>query len=275
MVSAGSGPAASIPSARRAATAGAITSRPPVPRAPFSPACGLSPASARRGAAMPKRVLQVARDDPGRLHDQLRREGCGNRGQGDVHRHRHHRQRPRSRASSPDAAVSVAGRLQARPGIPCGRDARKPALVEHVLRDRVGHERRRLALRATSRTAVSIDSMSLGVAGIGSPGRGATPVGEGKDRQGPSEDASRRPRTARRDGTFQPSDAGDAAQVGGIGKDGEGRQSRLRAAAPGPRVSSGPIPAGSPWVRSAGELARTRHSAVTPRGRRRSRRCSG
>ena len=61
-VSPGQGPEASIPSARAAATAGAITSRSSRPNMPFSPACGFSPATATRGSAIPKdRVAACAR----------------------------------------------------------------------------------------------------------------------------------------------------------------------------------------------------------------------
>jgi hypothetical protein len=49
-VSADSGPVTSRVSARSRATAGAMTSRSSVPMAPFSPAWGLSPATASRGA---------------------------------------------------------------------------------------------------------------------------------------------------------------------------------------------------------------------------------
>ena len=58
--------------ARNCATAGATTARSSSPSAPSSPACGFRPASARRGCAMPKRSLQIARDDPAGVHDQMR-----------------------------------------------------------------------------------------------------------------------------------------------------------------------------------------------------------
>ena len=57
-MSAGSGPRASMPSARSCSTAGATTLRSSSPSAPSSPACGLSPASASRGRAMPKRSFR-------------------------------------------------------------------------------------------------------------------------------------------------------------------------------------------------------------------------
>jgi hypothetical protein len=52
---AGNGPRASMPSALRRSTAGRTTVRSSSPSAPSSPACGLSPAMARRGRAMSKR----------------------------------------------------------------------------------------------------------------------------------------------------------------------------------------------------------------------------
>src|SRR6185312_15783740 len=52
-VSDGNGPSAAMPSARAAATAGAITSISSRPKLPPSPACGLSAATAIRGVAMP------------------------------------------------------------------------------------------------------------------------------------------------------------------------------------------------------------------------------
>ena len=52
---AGSGPRASIPSALSRSTAGRTTVRSSSPSAPCSPACGLRPATARRGCAIPKR----------------------------------------------------------------------------------------------------------------------------------------------------------------------------------------------------------------------------
>ncbi|GAA0596633.1 hypothetical protein GCM10009416_38680 [Craurococcus roseus] len=53
-MSGGKGPRASIPIARSVATAGATMARSSVPSVPPSPACGLSPATARRGAPIPK-----------------------------------------------------------------------------------------------------------------------------------------------------------------------------------------------------------------------------
>ena len=53
-VSPGQGPDASIPSVRAVATAGAIISISSRPNMPSSPACGLRPATATRGAAIPK-----------------------------------------------------------------------------------------------------------------------------------------------------------------------------------------------------------------------------
>ena len=52
----------------------AVSSR---PSAPLSPACGLSPATASRGRAMPKRRRRSRADDPRRLDDQLRRQARG------------------------------------------------------------------------------------------------------------------------------------------------------------------------------------------------------
>ena len=49
------GPTTSIPSARAAATAGARFSSSSVPNSPFSPQCGLIPATAIRGDAIPIR----------------------------------------------------------------------------------------------------------------------------------------------------------------------------------------------------------------------------
>ena len=54
-VSAGSGPSRASPSARSAARVGVITSSSSRPRCPSSPAWGLSPHTAMRGAAMPNR----------------------------------------------------------------------------------------------------------------------------------------------------------------------------------------------------------------------------
>ena len=48
------GPVTDSPSARRSAIAGAIVSISSLPMVPSSPACGLSPATAMRGLAMPK-----------------------------------------------------------------------------------------------------------------------------------------------------------------------------------------------------------------------------
>ena len=59
-MSAGTGPTASMPAARAAAIAGAIAVISSRPRCPPSPACGLSPQTAMRGALMPKRAASSA-----------------------------------------------------------------------------------------------------------------------------------------------------------------------------------------------------------------------
>ena len=67
-VSGGHGPDASMPSARAASTAGAITSRSSVPNRPASPACGFSPATATRGVVDPELAQRaVGEPDDGQL----------------------------------------------------------------------------------------------------------------------------------------------------------------------------------------------------------------
>ena len=70
-VSAGSGPRASMPSARSRAIAGRDDARSSSPSAPSSPACGLSPATASRGRAMPKRAARSRATIAAGLDDQV------------------------------------------------------------------------------------------------------------------------------------------------------------------------------------------------------------
>src|SRR5260221_81637 len=59
-VSAGAGPRTSMPAAIRSPIAGAISSISSLPSAPLSPACGLSAATASRGADMPNSLVRLA-----------------------------------------------------------------------------------------------------------------------------------------------------------------------------------------------------------------------
>ena len=107
--------------------------------APPSPACGLSPATASRGPAMPKRARQILRDDAGGFDDQARRQRLwnirqrymdGNRHDGEALAPQHHDRKRRlgSRLGGERGEeLRVAGMLKA-------------GLVEHVFRDRArGH----------------------------------------------------------------------------------------------------------------------------------------
>ena len=59
-MSAECGPLTAMPSAASSSMAGAMTSASSLPIRPPSPACGLSPATAMRGAAMPKSWASAA-----------------------------------------------------------------------------------------------------------------------------------------------------------------------------------------------------------------------
>ena len=67
-VSGANGPLASMPSARAACTAGAITCTSSTPNRPPSPACGLRPATATRGRVAPKASAAACGDADRRQH---------------------------------------------------------------------------------------------------------------------------------------------------------------------------------------------------------------
>ena len=85
----------SSPSARKRAIAGAIVSISSRPIAPPSPACGLRPATARRGRVDAEALRHIARDDARGRDDQVAASARRRVGERDVDRHRHDRERAR------------------------------------------------------------------------------------------------------------------------------------------------------------------------------------
>ncbi len=121
----GSGPLASMPSARSCAIAGAMISMSSRPMAPPSPACGLSPATASRGFAMPKRGVRSVRRHARGIDDERASRApaappparCGS---------------SPARCEAASLAIIITGstlvaglsRAPVRPGIPCGPDGK-------------------------------------------------------------------------------------------------------------------------------------------------------
>ena len=129
-----------MPSARRAAMAGATISASSLPSAPCSPACGFSPATARRGRAMPKsrrRAAAVVRATATISCGVQHRDRVAQR---DVNGHRHHAQ---GRAGEHHhLAPRHAGQFGQELGV---ARMRKAGLVERRFVDRVGDDRACLA----------------------------------------------------------------------------------------------------------------------------------
>src|SRR4051794_2209556 len=100
-VSAGSGPAASRPSALSWSTAGAMISISSVPSRPPSPACGLSPATAILGAGIPAlAIVRFNRPLTSRIFSTVRRSATSRNGTCEVTRAVHRR---------PQTLISVTG----------------------------------------------------------------------------------------------------------------------------------------------------------------------
>ena len=137
-MSAGSGPRASMPSRRRISTAGATISISSLPSAPSSPACGLRPATASRGRAMPKRALRSAPRCARSLTISSvvsSRERLAQR-QMDRHRHDGKRRRPQHHHRLRRRAA-VGRKLGEKFGVAGMAEA---GAVEHALGDRVGDD---------------------------------------------------------------------------------------------------------------------------------------
>ena len=111
------------PRRRSASTAGRTIASSSAPSMPSSPACGLSPATASRGSAMPKRRRGRARRSRPCVTMRSRRQGTRHIRERDVDRDRHDPQlRPGEHHHRRRGAPKSFRR--ARPGIPCGRGTR-------------------------------------------------------------------------------------------------------------------------------------------------------
>ena len=217
MVSAGSGPRASMPSARRVGDRRG-DDRPVLgPIAPSSPACGLRPATASRGRGDAEPLAQVARHDPAGLDDQLGRQRSGHRGKRDVDGHRDHGERlapqhhHRMRRRRARLAASAA-RYSVWPGMA------KPACVEHVLGDRVGDERGRARPRGRADRRLDRFEGRRGARRVGlaradaTAERGAARQGSGREHRGPLR-RSRPPRSGRSNRALARCRSGSAGSV--------------------------------------------------------------
>ena len=164
-----------MPSATSRATAGATIARSSSPRVPASPACGLSPATASRGCAIPKRVARSrATIRPVSTTSSL--ESCLEdfaQRQVDCHRHdsefrgpqHHHR------------AQRLAGRFLHQLGEKFSvAGLGKSPIVEHVLGDRIGDDgrcrpRHDVGDRAADRSDGGRRAGSIRPAGLGADTR--------------------------------------------------------------------------------------------------------
>ena len=127
--------------------AGAMTSVSSVPIRPPSPACGLRPATAMRGEAMPKSWVSAAAGDAHGLDDQGARQRARHGGERDVHRDRHdlqlvgHQHHDGLRSAGSAVAQRQLGQELGVAGVG------QLGPVERALDDGVRHQRQRLARR--------------------------------------------------------------------------------------------------------------------------------
>ena len=235
-----------MPAALRRATAGAMMRPSSLPSAPFSPACGLSPATARRGDAMPKRwrsasatVVAVAT-----IRSSVSMPGTAASGTwmvtgttathlGPDHHHRVGVDAPPARCQLTEkfgmARMAEAGS------------------VEHVLHDRRRHDgagRARLDGRdALARSPRSPRARWRRRAGRLGPGLGcAAAPPAGLARRPPR----RRPRRTRSSGTSSPAAVARAVKQTGIGEDEERLETLPVRATPSGRARGRCRPA-RPW----------------------------
>ena len=133
-----------MPSATSRATAGATIARSSSPSVPASPACGLSPAIASRGRAMPKPRGKIVRDDAPGFDHEFGREMLEDFPQRQMDRHRHDREFRRPQHH--DRPQRLAGRFLHQPRQELGMSGFGEApIVKHVLGNRIGDDGRRRA----------------------------------------------------------------------------------------------------------------------------------
>ena len=249
-MSAGRGPLASMPSRAQRRDRGRDDAASSRPSAPLSPACGLSPATASRGCAMPKRRRRSRSTIRAGLDDQLRREA--------------RRAPARSGTWTVTGTTASASHHSIITGCGGVRPARRQrrqelgvagmgeaGLVEHVLRDRVGDEAPRPRRRARAAPPPRSTAMvAAAVAGSGLPGSAATasPTGDA-----PAARGERRPRRPRASCARPAPRARGARRVRRM-KSGSPRRQKGRPISSrrsqALSVISGPMPAGSPCVRA-------------------------
>ena len=197
MVSAGSGPRASMPSARNCSTAGATTARSSSPSVPSSPACGFSPASARRGRAMPKRSrrsratirpVSTIRSVVSRARHVAHRQVNGHRHDGKLGRPQHHHRMRR-------ASGVLLRELGEKFGVAGLGEA---GAVEHRLGDRIGDDRVRAPGEHVGDRAADRRDRGRRARGVRVARLGGDLLGERDHRQRGREGAAPRPRARRR-----------------------------------------------------------------------------
>ena len=164
-----------MPSATSRATAGATMVRSSSPSVPFSPACGLSPATASRGRGMRNRTVRsratirpVSTIKLGRKMPKisLQRQVDRHRHDGKLRRPQHHHRPQR-----------LPGRLAHQRGQEFGvAGLGKSPIVEHVLGHRIGDDgrgraRQDVGHRAANRGDGRRSARSVGAAGLGGHAR--------------------------------------------------------------------------------------------------------
>ena len=129
-----------MPSATSRATAGATIARSSSPSVPSSPACGLSPAIASRGRAMPKCARQVMRHDAAGFDNQFGRKLLEDvlERQMDCHRNDRKFRRPQHHHRPQRLAGRFLHQLGQKFGVAGLGEA---PTVKHVLGDRIGDYR--------------------------------------------------------------------------------------------------------------------------------------
>ena len=215
IVSAGSGPRASMPSAMSRSIAGATIALSSLPSVPSSPACGLRPATASRGLRDAEALGQVARHHPPGLEDQVARQPLRHLLERDMDRDRHHGHL--GRPQHHHRPGRIAGLLERQPGEIFGvARIGEAGLVEHALGDRIGHDRARRARRSrrrrrdrSRRSRRARWWRPAGRARRSRACRAAPPARRGRTRRGGSR---RRPSSI---GTSRPSRAARAAGIAG------------------------------------------------------------
>ena len=239
---------AACPRRASRATTGAITSISSRPIAPPSPACGLSPATAMRGAAIPKSAVERAVGDPQRRLEERRGQRPRHRRQRDVDRHRHH---PEAGRRQHHHRQGSAAQVREELGMP--REGEAGAVDQRLLVDRVGAERQRGAAADQLDPARDDRDRRRGVRRVGAPGRRRV---RQRVRRAP---AAPRAATAAASPGAAIARSGTPRRAAELGACAQGRRSgrtpaRPRSAFQALSAISAPIPAGSPRVSATGSV---------------------